>query len=62
MGILKIGNTSFIILRQEGRRVLLSWIEASGIEKTRWVILDKNSAKVIGLNADQYIETMKQAA
>lgn len=45
MSQIKIGPFTYIVLKQDGNRLLLSWIETSGIEKTRWVTLNK--AKVL---------------
>lgn len=38
MSSIKIGPYTFKVLKQVGNRLLLSWIESTGVEKTRWVI------------------------
>lgn len=43
MSQIQIGPYKFNVLKQEGNRLLLSWIESSGIEKTRWIILNKKA-------------------
>lgn len=39
MSAIKIGPYTFRIIKQNGRKVLLAWTEASGVEKTRWLTL-----------------------
>lgn len=40
MSVIVIGPYRYKVLKQDGNRVLLGWVEsATGIEKTRWVLL-----------------------
>lgn len=44
MSQIVIGAYRFNVLKQKGNRVLLGWTESSGVEKTRWVILNRKAA------------------
>lgn len=45
MSKLKLGPFTFNVLKQDGNRILLSWIEQCGAMKTRWVLIPKGGLK-----------------
>jgi hypothetical protein len=48
MSKLKIGVFTFTVLKQNGNRFLLQWIENSGKVKERWVLI--SGAKLAAIN------------
>jgi hypothetical protein len=44
MNTIKIGPFQYRIIKVDGRRILLSWIETTGVEKQRWIILKQEKA------------------
>jgi len=53
MSKLIIGNVTFDVLKQNGKRVLLSWTEThSGVVKERWVLLNDKQYVNIVLNEE----------
>lgn len=40
--VITIGPYKYTVLKREGRRMLLSWIEATGIQREMWLLIKNN--------------------
>jgi hypothetical protein len=41
-----VNNVKFTVLKRDGKRLLMHWIDANGNECTQWVIDNNNKRKV----------------
>ena len=43
---IQASGVKFTIVKQDGRRALIQWIESTGVLKERWLILDRQNILV----------------
>jgi hypothetical protein len=44
--VLQIGPYKYNVIKRDGNRALVQWVESTGIERTMWLLIKKTAIKL----------------